>query len=219
MKSFSIWEALSYGWGKMKKEFSFVFLVTMIVWGVVFLSEGVFRFIDKKVTVPFTHSVSLVVVIVFTLVATIVMQAGFLKIFLKLHDEVDEEEPQLSDLYTYYPISWKLALGSIMQAFIVTVGFLLLLIPGFIFAVTYLFTKLIIVDKNVMPTKALMLSAQITKGIRMQLFKLALVLWALNLFGAFLVIGFLITLPVTMFTLVYVYRKLEAQTQRISETK
>lgn len=212
MKQFSISEALSYGWEKMKREFSFVFLVTTILWGVIILSDGIFSFTDAKVADSSIKLAILSILALITLVLTILLQAGYFKIFFELYDD---EDVKVSDLYTNYKPFWRLLLGSIIQAIILIVGFVFFIVPGIYFALTFIFSKFLIVDKGLSPIKALRQSALLTKGVKWQLLKLSIILWALNLAGVLLLVGFFVTLPVTMFTMVYVYRHLALKTPEI----
>ena len=212
MKTFSIKEALTYGWEKMKSEFGFVFQAGVIMWGIVLLSEGVYRFIDVEIVSKSVHDIVLVFVALVTIAISVVMQVGFYKIYLKLYDD---EEATLKDLFSHYKLSIKLLTASILQGLVIFVGFLLLIIPGIIFALMFSFTKLIVVDTGVGPIDALKQSMTITKGARLQLFKLALVLFFLNIFGILLIVGFFITVPISLFSLVYVYRKLSLQTLNV----
>lgn len=211
MKTFSITEALGYGWEKMKEEFSSVFQISLIMWGIVLLSEGLFTFIDTNVSNPVPHITLLIVLGLISIIVNIVMQIGFYKVFVKLYND---EETSLSDLYSHYRLGWKFMAASILQGIIIFVGLLLFIIPGFIFATIFCLTKFIIADKEISPIAALKQSALLTRGVKFQLFKLGLILGLLNIVGVLLIVGFFITVPVSMFTMVYVYKKLALQTAK-----
>jgi len=71
----------------------------------------------------------------------------------------------------------------------------------------FIFTVL---DKGMKPVASLKESKRLTKGSRWSLFFLLLILAIFNGVGAALVgIGLLVTMPMTMLVLAYVYRKLD----------
>ncbi len=97
----------------------------------------------------------------------------------------------------------------ILQMLIVGAGFILLIIPGFIAMVGLAFTTLVIADKGLTAVDALKESWRITKGNRLQIFVLFLVIVLMNLLGALaLVVGLLVSIPVSILALAGAYRAL-----------
>lgn len=104
---------------------------------------------------------------------------------------------------------WRVLGVSLLQALIVTIGFILLIIPGIIVALMLSLSQLVAVDKKLGPVAALKESYRLTKGQLFQLFILAVILAAMNIAGALaLGVGLLVSIPVSMIAYAHVYRKL-----------
>lgn len=101
--------------------------------------------------------------------------------------------------------------ATILQSIIVLVGFVLLIIPGIIASLLLSMTQLSVVDKKLNPIGALKESYRLTRPHLWPLFVFMLALIVLNLIGLIaLVIGLLVTLPVSLIAVAHVYRKLTA---------
>jgi uncharacterized membrane protein len=94
----------------------------------------------------------------------------------------------------------------------VAIGFVFLIIPGIYLAITFGFFGYNIVDKEHGIMESIEQSAAITRAQKWDLFAFGVVLFFFNLAGAIaLGIGLLITVPVSMIALAYVYRKLNGE--------
>jgi len=94
----------------------------------------------------------------------------------------------------------------------VYVGFILLVVPGVVFAVIFQFYGYVVAEHpDITATGALRQSAAITRGARLRLAGLAGVLVCLNLAGALCVVGLIFTYAITALALAYVYRVLTNQ--------
>jgi len=139
------------------------------------------------------------------------LYAGLLKIILSV---TDGRETRIGDLFSAGDVFISYLLGSILFGLIMAVGILLLIVPGLIFSVMFLFYGFFIVDKHMGPVEALKASAALTKGVRWQLFGFILILSLLNVAGALLLaVGLFVTVPVSWVAIAFVYRKLLPQTQ------
>ncbi|HSO94857.1 MAG TPA: hypothetical protein VLV81_02330 [Acidimicrobiia bacterium] len=91
-------------------------------------------------------------------------------------------------------------------------GFILLVVPGLVFAVIFEFYAYVIAEHpDITATGALRRSAEITRGSRVRLLGLAAVLVCLNLAGALCVVGLIVTYAISALALAYVYRALTNQ--------
>lgn len=94
-------------------------------------------------------------------------------------------------------------------------GFILLIVPGIIFAVRLTFAIYIAIDKDTKPMESLRESKRITKGNRWKLYWFLIVCVLINILGLLcLVVGVLFTAPLTAIATVIVYKKL-SQTETI----
>lgn len=139
----------------------------------------------------------------------------FTRFMLMAHDSV--ETMTYMETLPAKPF-WKYVGGKIAVAVTVFAGIVLLVIPGIIAAIGFLFTPYLIVDRKLWPIEAMKESWRITKGHKWQLFLLMLVLGLINIIGALaLFVGLLVSIPVSMLAVVHVYRALEKQSPPMPE--
>jgi uncharacterized membrane protein len=101
--------------------------------------------------------------------------------------------------------------SSILYGLIVGVGFILLVVPGIYLALRLQFYSFYVVDKNAGITDSLKMSWEATKGNTLNIFLFVLILIALNILGAIaLLVGLLVTIPVSFIAVALLYRKLSA---------
>lgn len=103
-------------------------------------------------------------------------------------------------------------LFNILTGLIVVVLFVLCLVPVIILSIKLQFATYLIVDKSLGVSEALSKSWNMTKGIKLNLFLFAILLLLVNLLGILVVLaGLLVTIPLSMVALAYVYRKILSQ--------
>ena len=101
---------------------------------------------------------------------------------------------------------------------VTAVAMLVSLIPLTLLYLPRMFAKFIAVEKDITPTKALRMSKKITKGVRVKLFGLLIVLMLVNVLGVLcLIIGIFYTAPLTAITVALVYKKLSREEQPQAE--
>lgn len=88
------------------------------------------------------------------------------------------------------------------------VGFILLIIPGFIFLIKYGFGDFVVLDSDLGPIEALKRSSEITYGHKWRIFWFYALSFFLISLSSILIVGPLILLLVFLFSRAYVYRKL-----------
>jgi uncharacterized membrane protein len=124
-------------------------------------------------------------------------------------DIFDTGKPDLSRIKELLPLVPSYLVGKILYGLIVLVGLILLIVPGIIWAYMFLYVGYLIIDRQLGPIEALKESRVITSGYKMDLFIFSLVVGVINIVGAILLlIGLLVTIPVTLMASAYVYRKL-----------
>lgn len=105
-------------------------------------------------------------------------------------------------------------LTSIAYGLIVAFGFVLLIVPGVIWALTFGFATFLAVDGKLDPIAALRESARLTRGVKGRLFQFGLLMLGVNILGALaLGVGLLVTVPTTMIAAVHVLRRLQTRSQ------
>jgi len=139
------------------------------------------------------------------------MGLGMINFMLK---GIRGEEFDIEDLFAIRSgkIIWPAIVASILMGLAIFFGFIALIIPGIILSIMFMFTIYIIIDKkgSIGAVEAMKESARLTKGYRWQLFLLGLLLGLVNLLGLLaLIIGLLVSIPVTLITTAYAYEHLK----------
>lgn len=202
-RSFSMKEALSFGWNTMKSNLGF-FILLFIVYGLLFVIPDVIaREVSK--TDPSAGAVLHIVDILLSML----MGIGLIKISL---DFCDHQPGRISDLFSQYRLLWKVILATIVYVLIVWVGVLLLIIPGIIWSIKFFFYDYLIIDENQGVMESLETSSLITRGAKWDLFVFSLLLGLINLAGAMLfIVGLFVTMPITMVAFAHAYRQLRCR--------
>jgi uncharacterized membrane protein len=126
---------------------------------------------------------------------------------------VGGKKPKFSDLWYYKPIL-NYFLASVVQGIIVTIGFILLIIPGIILSIRLYYTYYLIIDKNLGFVEAIKKSWAITRGNTWNLFFFGVLIGLINILGALcLIVGLFVTVPLSLLALTFVYRKLLLQSE------
>jgi uncharacterized membrane protein len=204
MSTFSIQESLSFGWNTFTAR-SKIFL------GVGIVSVSVFA-LEQLVQWPFDgdgETLSLIWWLGFavSLAISFLFSMGITAFYLKAHKDV--ASVHLKDLWHPHPYInyvWMSLVGGTLTF----LGFILFIIPGVILSILFMFSALLVIDRDLGPLKSLKESVRMTKGNRWNLFLLSVVLTGINILGALgLLVGLFITVPVTILALVHAYRTLE----------
>jgi uncharacterized membrane protein len=215
----TISNSLSQGWQYTKKNYSVLVLCFLVLAGIS-TAFSIFRSIPNTI-VYFTgdsSSAGLAVLIIFALLSPLLFVAetalqnltaiGFTKIQLNI---LDSKKTKVSDLFNANGIFWQYLATSILVGLIVIGGLLLLIVPGIIWLLKYQFAMPLIVDKKLDITESIRKSGEITKGHKGWLFGFAIVLGLVNIGGALLLlVGLLVTIPLTTMAYIYVYRQLSS---------
>lgn len=141
-----------------------------------------------------------------TIAFALLVSLGKTIFFLRSHDGI--AEVRLSDLW--HPQGyWPYALVSVAFGLMFVFGLLLLIVPGIIAGVVFGFAPYLVADRAMAPMAALRESARITKGNRWNLVLLGLALLGINILGfCALIIGLLVTMPLSSLAVVHAYRRL-----------
>ena len=206
-------EAIRFGWDTTKKNLAFFIGILVI--------SGIFQLIpealNKFVLRPAKGNLILVLVVALITIGfylvNLIVTMGLLRISLKF---VDNEKPQITDLFSCAPLLLKYIISSILFAAIVALGLMLLIIPGIIMAIRLSFNFYFIVDKGVGPIEALKSSFNITRDNTGNLFIFGIIATLLNFLGALpFCIGLFITVPIVMVAYAYIYRQLVSGSSEI----
>lgn len=197
----SVRESLSFGWQTFTKRpwfFIGALGLAMIMYGALSWLTDPNRYASG--IMPFLASLA-------SIVLGLVIEMMLINVALKAHDSV--ETLALSDATVRLPF-WPYFAAKFLTGIIVTVGFILLVVPGVIAALMLMFATYLVIDKGLGPIEAIKESARITKGHRWKLLLFVLSVAALNILGALILfVGLFVSIPVSILALVHVYRTLE----------
>lgn len=203
LKHFSKKEAIDFGFKTAKKNILF-FLSVFVVWAMVTVISSALQNslnVNRQPFLSFIFSI-------LTWVVSSIIAMGIINISLKF---VEGKTPKLKDIY-YTKNLFNFILASVIRAIIIFAGLILFIIPGIIFSIKLQYSQYLIVDKNLDAIDSIKKSWEMTKGVKWNLFLLGLILGLINILGILaLLVGILITVPLTLVANAYVYRKLYSQ--------
>ncbi|MGE5372472.1 MAG: hypothetical protein ACM3QZ_10840 [Solirubrobacterales bacterium] len=199
MEKFTVGEAVGFGWEKAKAHIGFFIGAGLAVAIISAIIGGIFGgiFGDKSII---TNIVSLLVGLFFQISITIIA----LKIMAG-------EAPVFSDIFQGYKSFLNVLIDYFIVFIVVVIGLIFLIIPGIYLALRLQFYMYFILDKGMAPIDALKASWAATQDQTMNLFILGLALIGINLLGLIcLVVGLLVTIPLSVLASALVYTKLSS---------
>ena len=219
-KEFSIQEALSFGFRKTIDHFGLLLGIVLTYMGILLVAQLItgFVMVPLRMGLPDMNTnrqlgslfYSVMPAAVFSWVILSLAKAFCNLVFFKIGLEIrDYNTATYNSFFSCMHLVLRAWGASLLYSGIVILGLIFFVVPGVYFAIKYFFYLLFIVDKEVGIRRAFENSAEITQGAKLKLLLLLSVLSLINLGGALLLgVGLFLTIPATMLSLVYVYRKL-----------
>lgn len=201
---FSIGSAIRFGWDTFKKR-PWFFVGASVVIALAYLVVGSISVgIDASLTGSLDET-TVAGAVVDWILSTLVSM-GVVAFYLKAHD--NPNAVSLSSLWHPHPF-WNYFAASLLLGLAIVLGLLLLIVPGIIFALMFMFATLIVIDRERGPIEAMKESMRITRGHKWPLLGFALVLVLLNVLGLLaLGVGLLVSIPVSLLAFMHAYRSL-----------
>jgi uncharacterized membrane protein len=204
---FTVGSAIRFGWETFKTRpwfFVGATIVIMLAYGVVGgISSGIDAALGATPEDPFIIG-SLINLVLSTFVGM-----GVTAFYLAAHD--NPETVDLSTLWHPQPF-WKFLGASILVGLAIGIGFVLLIVPGIIAALFFMFTMFVVIDKDLGPIEAMKESMRIGRGYRWPLLGLIVLLSLIALAGVIaLFVGLLVAMPVTALAFTHAYRVLSGE--------
>jgi len=209
MTALSIGDCIRFGWETFKTRPGILigaFLLTMLIPSIpgMFFPGPEFQ---PGVPPPPPSAAQFIELLV-SIVLSLLVALGAATFALRAHDDI--ASVKISDLWNPEPI-WRFLGAEILAGIIIFVGFLLFVIPGIIASLGLCFVPYVVIDRGAGPIDALKESWRITKGHKWRLFLLGLALVGINLLGLLaLVVGILVSIPVSWLAITHAYRTLES---------
>lgn len=203
--AFTANDAIKYGWKTTTGRFWFFAGVFLSVWAVQFFTSQLADSLKSD-----QEGLAGIIMLI-AWVLQIGLSLGTYTIVLRT---VTGHKPEYKELFSRFepPLMLKYFVSSLLVGVIVLIGLLLLIIPGFIFAIRLGFFSYLMIDKKLGPVEAIKESWNMTKGHLKELSSLMLFLIGINILGfALFGIGLVLTVPLSMLASGYAYHKLAAK--------
>lgn len=195
-------ECIAFGWRTFKARPWFFVGLSVIAILISFLTGVVQSNLEQMLGKDAGDAVSTLI----SLGIDSLIGIGFITVYLKAHDAV--MSPIYHDLWNPKPF-WRYLGAYLLVMVCVVVGFILLIVPGVIVGLMLAFATIMVVDKGLGPIEAMKESARITKGHRLELLGLVGLTIAVNILGLLaLVVGLLVSVPVSTLAMMHAYRAL-----------
>lgn len=209
MREFSAVDCIRFGWSLFKRRAWFLVGMTALMIVLSWAIGGMAGLFGERDISGLAGGVVYIALSTF-------LSMGFTAVVIRAHDMLESVE--VNDLWHPKPF-WKFLAAQLLSSIVVLIGFILLIVPGIIAILMYLFVPYLVIDKEFGPIEALKKSAELTRGYRWELLLLVLFIVTLNILGALaLLVGLLVSVPVTMLATVHAYRMLEAKLKPASVT-
>ena len=201
MDRFKSNEILSDAWKKTKSNLGVVIASSLIFYAI----SGAGSSIGDSLF--FVHPIAGIVVSIFFAALAILIHIGIIIVALKI---CDNKPVSLKDLFSGGSFFWKFSVSVSYYSIIIFIGFLLLIVPGIVWAITYQFFPYIVVDdKTITAWGSLKKSKKIIKNYRWEILWLDIVIFFINFLGfLFFGVGIVITYPFGFIAYSCAYRKL-----------
>jgi uncharacterized membrane protein len=204
MNTFSIKESIRFGWVTFKKRPWLFVGVEVLLFVIGFLAHYPQKLMQHQETG--TGIVVAFAVFLVTTAVSFLLDMGKTAFYLRAHDNV--EAASVRNLW-HPRLFWKYLAASVLAGLATIIGLILLIVPGIIIGIMVAFTTYVVIDTGMGPIEAMKHSARLTKGHRWHLLRFGLALLALNILGFIaLIVGLLVSIPVSILAVVHVYRSL-----------
>jgi uncharacterized membrane protein len=198
MHSFSIQEALGFGWDKTREHSGLLFQIV--------LTYAAFQVAASIVQKTMEGTVLGAVASIAIGVMSVIIGAGFMHIVLKL---AHGHAAHYRDLIPPARLVWYFFCASVVSGILIILGFIAFIIPGIYLALRFSMVRFAVLD-GAHITESLRRSSKLTHGHKWKLLGFFLVCGIINIVGAILLlVGLLVTVPVTAIAYAHVYLKLK----------
>ncbi len=210
MHSFSISEAIQYGWDKVRSNWIVVGYLLLAVFGAQVLNTVFVRAVDKE---HFPIASLLIGLLVF--IITLIFSVGLVRILLNIYEN---KKLAIQNLYEDYQLVPYYFLASLLYGVIVLVGFVFFIIPGIYLAIRLSMWQYFLVDKNVGVVGSLQKSWEVTGGNALNLLLLYIVEGFVIVLGILVFfIGVFVAIPVIYLANIYVYKELSKTSKSVKK--
>jgi len=199
--AFSIGEAVGYGWKGFWANIGPLALVFVIVLVINLLFNLVGAAVDS--------GIGRLVIAILNYVVSLLIGLAWIRAGLAV---TAGRRPEMSELFQVDERFGTYLVATILYTIMMVIGFVLLIIPGIIVVLVFGLYGWTIADRGLGVVESLSRSAEITRGHRLELFGLGVVLILINIVGLLcLIVGVVFTMGISLVTLAYTYRVLSGE--------
>lgn len=199
---FSPLSAIEFGWETFKKRPWFFAGAVVILLVANMLNVGVTSGVNALSGGTLEEPTLVANLVNLAMSALILM--GAVAFFLTAHDNPNGVD--YSALWHPTPY-WKFFATSLLTSLAIGFGLVLLIVPGLIAMVLFMFSTFLVVDRGLGPLDALKASVELTKGNRWPLFGFAVLTALVVALGVLaLGVGLLVAVPIVGLATAYAYR-------------
>lgn len=202
-----IGEAFSYGWNKFTADVGPWILMALALF-VIGLVGSFIRFVALAAVDGFFGLILQFVLGVVLFVLLYAASYGIVRAALLV---TDGERPNPSKAWQMDQFGPYLV-ASILVGIIVTIGYILCVVPGVIAQFLLMFTPYFVIDKKIAPVEAMKASSNLVSKHIGGLIGFLLLAWLVMFLGVITcLVGMLIAFPVTLVATAYVYKRLDGR--------
>jgi hypothetical protein len=145
-------------------------------------------------------------------VLSLFLGTGFMLIALRV---AKGEHASYKDILPHWRVAWHYFCASAVSGLLIVLGFIALIIPGIYLLLRYSMVRFAVLELSHAEgahsiTNSMRKSSAMTKGVKWKLLGFTLALIGLNILGALaLVVGLLVTIPISAIAYAHVYLKLK----------
>jgi hypothetical protein len=207
---FSVGEVLSEAWAKTDGS-KWTFQVAFGIYvGVLFLVLGIFAIFGVVTgTANAAPALAIIVELVSQLANYVVITPLMTGIMILGLRRAVGTPIRAGQILNHYGKVVPLFITSLLKFMITMVGFLLLILPGIYFGVSYLFAEMLVVDKGLSPSAAMTTSRKAVGHKWFALFGLTAALFVINMLALIpLTLGLIWTIPMSVIAMGVAYRNI-----------
>ena len=144
-----------------------------------------------------------------TLIFSILISFGFLKNTIRL---TKGEPINFKAFFSANPVTLlHFFVAMVIMFVVISIGMILLIIPGIILSYMLILTPYLIIDKDMGAVEAIMESMRLTKGYKMDIFVGHFIVFLLINIASMLIVTLPFTIPMALFVQIYPYLVLTGQ--------
>ncbi len=204
MNTSTLKTAFEFGYKKTREHLSFLVLTSAIVIVFSILLNGLQKMASDSSVILGALFFAL------TFAIDIIIKIGYTVIYLKI---IEGEDVHIMDLFTLHGTFFEYCVAYVLLSLITIAGFSLLIVPGFIIVCMFIFVPILVIDREQSVVEAFNKSYEMTKGNKWYILQFIICTFVLNVLGFFFfVVGLLITIPISYFALMFLYKQLLGET-------